>query len=185
MINTLRVAFYQSIDNLQEHILHQCIITPEDAPLHDCVAQVPFLTKLQDDEDQALSAVHFLQDGIVNRRDVGMGGDIAVDGNFADLSTLPARATSALNHTLDGVLGALFAVRVDTAVDCGKGAGAESFDEEVSVTDQSIDKVGGGVGSLGIRLRSHSDERVEVVRCCGNARERSTQEIFDWFGGVT
>lgn len=150
MINALRVAFHQGIDNLQEYILNQRIIAPENAPLHDCVAQVPFLTKLQDNEDQALRAVHFLQDGIVNRRDVGMGGDLAVNGDFADLSTLPARAASALNHTLDGVLGALFAVRVDTAVDCGKGAGAESFDEEVSATDQSVDKVGGGVGSLGI-----------------------------------
>lgn len=150
MVNAFRVALHQSIDNLQEHILHQRIIAPEHAPLHDCVAQIPFLTKLHDDKEQALSIVHFLQDGVMDRCDVGVGGDFAVNGDFADLLTLPARAASALNHTLDGIFGALFAVRVDTAVDCRKGSRAKGLDKKVSVTDQSVDEVGGGMGSLGV-----------------------------------
>lgn len=73
MIDALRVALHQSIDDLQEDVLHQLVVAKEQSPLHDCVAKIPFLAKLHDQKEQSLSIVHFLQDRVVKRRDVGMG----------------------------------------------------------------------------------------------------------------
>lgn len=72
-----------------------------------------------------------------------------MDGGFADLVTLLARATSTLHHTLDSVFGAALAMRVDAAVDGGKSAGAEFFNEEVAATDKSVDQVGRGMRRVG------------------------------------
>lgn len=73
VIDALRVALHQSIDDLQEDVLHQFVVAKEQSPLHNRVAKIPLLAKLHDQEEQSLSIVHLLQDRVVKRRDVGMG----------------------------------------------------------------------------------------------------------------